>query len=666
MTLAAVCLAVFLAPPPPLLNTQYFVRESARLRDLAFRPDPNFTTGLLSSTQGTDGPYLGTETRDGRTERVMARLTGPGVITRIWSVGALGTIRFYFDGEDRPRIAERMQNLLGQSEPVGAPFAFSVAVSRNFVFPIPYAKSLRITYEPDRPERANNLRYTIEHRRYPAGTPILSFEEGDFLATSEERRRFGGWLTDGSALLRNIEGHPESASQVIEAGATASMVKVNRPGAIYEVRLRIEPTSPATPEDWTDPRQRQNLLNNVYLRALFDGRETIVAPISGFFATGIDALPFSAASVQVLADGTLVNRLPMPYRETAEFSIANLNEIPVRVDLSVQRANHEEFDAELFENPESEEARAYRQGLRAQIQGRIRYLHARHIWSDAPRAGGPWRLAEASGPGLFVGLSLLSENAAQVWFGNAPYRLELDDAAIDGQRLDSFFGLPPGSPPRFTTPFIGVPRLDGPRGYGHGAFYRFMTLDAIGFRHRLRLDVRDLPADVTLGATSFWYAEPGAAKPPAEAPVRRATRPFAGAGLLGVIEGEVLAKIAEKGGASEIESNRPDASLFGVYRWRDAKPGDTLALSLSAQVGGRYDVRVRFQEGPEEGVFKLRLRNKEYGPFDLRAPQRGFRMVTFEDVELPSENFAFFIERVGPSDEPGSLGIDYVRLVRRG
>ena len=83
-------------------------------------PDPYYTCKMISSydrrTVSPDKDWwyanddgfgcMRLDTIQGRVEKVMFDYEGPGVVTRIWLTTNVknGTLRFYFDGEENPRL----------------------------------------------------------------------------------------------------------------------------------------------------------------------------------------------------------------------------------------------------------------------------------------------------------------------------------------------------------------------------------------------------------------------------------------------------------------------------------------------------------------------------------------------------------------------------------
>src|SRR5690349_20435367 len=112
----AACVLIALASTSFALSqvtSASILSESLNLASLAKRPAPFYTTAQASSyarasktpgneawfANGDAGKFIRVEPVEGRQERVMADLTGPGAVVRIWSANPGGTLRFYFDGE---------------------------------------------------------------------------------------------------------------------------------------------------------------------------------------------------------------------------------------------------------------------------------------------------------------------------------------------------------------------------------------------------------------------------------------------------------------------------------------------------------------------------------------------------------------------------------------
>jgi hypothetical protein len=159
LSLAVLAVAIALAgggcaPEAKVISVESLLRGMVDFQELAREPQPLFTEATSSSFsreshKGGDawfdnrdvGQYVRTETNDGRTEHVLADLTGPGTITRFWSANPTLTnsVRFYFDGEEVPRLECPLEGLFsGRTEPFGPEFSYVSGTGGNLYFPLPY------------------------------------------------------------------------------------------------------------------------------------------------------------------------------------------------------------------------------------------------------------------------------------------------------------------------------------------------------------------------------------------------------------------------------------------------------------------------------------------------------------------------------------------------
>ena len=138
-------------------------------------------TKLHSSYDRTGGNNdYGTFLRDSRTPgwKVVADLKGPGYVSRVWFTGAKDGLpfrfRFYFDGEDAPRLEGDVKELFGGKL---APFLAPLAEYNNYCWysfvPLPYAKNLRIECEAG--PAGSKPYYQISASALPRGTPVETF-----------------------------------------------------------------------------------------------------------------------------------------------------------------------------------------------------------------------------------------------------------------------------------------------------------------------------------------------------------------------------------------------------------------------------------------------------------------------------------------------------------
>ena len=104
------------------------------------------------STNDTHKNYVRVEEKDGRKEYVVMEDAGSGAITRFWvpwknqlKPGSDVVIRFYLDGASEPTIEGNMFDLFQGKGMIPFPLAHESLRSAVSFFPIPYAKSCKVT-----------------------------------------------------------------------------------------------------------------------------------------------------------------------------------------------------------------------------------------------------------------------------------------------------------------------------------------------------------------------------------------------------------------------------------------------------------------------------------------------------------------------------------------
>ena len=387
-------------------------RLAERLADpleLARMDQPD--TRLHSSYDRTGGNNdYGTFLRDSRTPgwKVVADLKGPGYVSRIWFTGAKGgtplRFRFYFDGEEAPRLEGDIKDLFGGRR---APFLAPLAEYNNYCWysfvPMPYAKNLRIECEAGPPEATGaprKLYYQVSESALPRGTPVETFAwplpERDAAAVEKAR---AVW----------------AAKQLPEAGesrdATLSDWKegigLAGPGVIR--RLEFEPDWARIPEESRDAALRDWMVS-----IRFDGstNESVRAPLGDLCGTPWRRV--RAPSLYFGMEGdALFCAFPMPFARSAEIRMEAGRVAPVPVKI---RARVEPREASPI--------------------GEMGYFHA-GWWRTTPGdVGRPHPILRVKGKGKFVGCLL-----SVVTLDGSYWALEGDESIRkDGEKTPGWLG----------------------------------------------------------------------------------------------------------------------------------------------------------------------------------------------------------------------------------
>ena len=338
-------------------------------------------TRLHSSyDRGGGNNDYGTFLRDSRTPgwKVIADLKGPGYVSRIWFTGAKGGVplrfRFYFDGEEAPRLEEDLKVLFGGRR---APFLAPLAEYNNYCWysfvPMPYAKGLRIECEEGPPEATGEPRklyYQVSESSLPRGTPVETF----------------AWpLPDRDAAALEKARAVWAAKKLPEAGEVreatlsewAEGVRIEGPGVIR--RLEFEPEWAKIPAESRDAALRDWMVS---LRYEGGTNESVRAPLGDLCGTPWRRVRASSLYFGMEGDA-LFCAFPMPFERSAEIRLEAGRVAPVPVKI-----------------------RAWVEKREGSPPGAMGYFHV-GWWRTTPAdVGRPHPVLRAKGRGKFVGCLL--------------------------------------------------------------------------------------------------------------------------------------------------------------------------------------------------------------------------------------------------------------------
>ncbi|MDD8025405.1 MAG: DUF2961 domain-containing protein [Acidobacteriota bacterium] len=644
--------AVILTPASGTIDTPALLREMIDFENLAREPWPPYKSASASSHDRAAiaggeawfanrdvGQYVRAEANEGRKEHVLADLKGPGAVTRFWSANPdwANTVRFYFDGEARPRLAFPLKDLFtGKTAPFGPTFSYISGTGGNLYYPLPYERSLKITIEEK--EKFPRLYYEIGYRTYGGGARVATFDPAKAGAWAETQART-------AELLEGPEPAPAPAGTewktyklTVPPGRSAAVPEINGPAAVYEWSARVLGTK--------DEKAYRHLL----LEIDFDGRAGVRTPLGDFFGSGPGVNPYTNLFFTVAADGTMASRLLMPFKTSMRLSLSNAGLAAREVELKL-RVGKRAFDD--------------------------RDMHLRAQWDVLTRDSWPpfdWNVLTARGAGKVVGTVYQIANPVLIWWGEGDQKIFVDGEPYPstfGTGTEDDYGYAYGDNRPFVRPYHAQTRVDGPGSGGHISLNRWYVLDALPYRDGLRFEQEMwhwMPCRPTWSHVVYWYAAPGTPGP------REIDRTSLGPIDLGVRadmlepqEGERLP--FEASGGTAAKERLANCSEAEHLVWRDAKPGDKLTVKFTAPEEGLYSVELNLGMNADYGRFKPAVNGSAAADavdcysaklFWLHPKLGVFPMKKGENI--------LTVEALAPNAEakPGSLfGLDYVFLVRQ-
>jgi hypothetical protein len=582
------------------ITTASLIPEMTDLKLMAEFPSPAYTCKQFSSydraakspsenwfANGDCGQYLRTEDNNGRKEFVMMDATGPGAIVRIWSANPNGTLRIYIDGNETPVIETPMSELLGGKYP-GLPRPISGEYSKgwNLYFPIPYAKSCKVTSDK------GDFYYHVNYRTYEVGTKVVSFTADQIKSLEKEIAQLAERLASPRGNPADMAGQSQSYSIHLEPGESTT-AELNGPMAVVRTTMKVSASD------------RDAALRGVILKGTFDGEQTIESPLGDLFgsAPGINA--YASLPLGMTKDGEMYCHWVMPFKQSATFEMVNTTKVAVDIVGELQTGEYQWTDRSMH----------FHAKWRAQF--------------DVPtRPMIDWNYMTAQGKGVFAGVAFAIDNPVKDWWGEGDEKIYVDGETFPshfGTGTEDYYGYAWCWPVPFTHAYHNQPRCDGPGNYGRTSVNRFHIFDRIPFTKDFKFDMElwhwNEKCKVNMAVVTYWYAMPGSKdgfKPiRVEDAIIRPMPEYKIPRVAGALEGEDM-KILEKVGTADPQDW--DGLSAGRQLWWHAgmKQGDNLVLGFDAKKAGKYRVLVRCLKAKDYGIHQLAINGQTAGqPIDF-------------------------------------------------
>ena len=494
------------APKPAYITIKSLLNEMVDHEAVARFPQPDFRLKQQSSydraskTPGDpvgwfanhdfnknekDHNFIRVEENNGHKEWVVMDHEGAGVIVRSWmpfrSTPKDVMIRFYLDGSSTPALEGNVCSLLNGDGLIPYPFAHKSLLSAVSFFPIPYAKSCKVTLS------AMPFFYQFTFREYAKGTPVKTFTRADFEAAKAQMKQTGRTLLnppDGGA------GKVPGRAVTLAAKEEQSLALPAGPAAVRTLTVKLA--------SYKDP----GITRAVVLKMEFDGKEAVWCPVGDFFGTGIGLHPFQGWDRTVAEDGTMTCRWVMPYQKSGKVSLVNLGVQPVDIRLDVQTGDWKWDERSM-------------------------YFHANWRQQNPvpTRPFSDWNYITLKGRGVYVGDTLTIMNPVERWWGEGDEKIW-----VDGESFPSLFGTGTedyygyswggGSTDFYEHPFQAQPRCHlydklhrktdakERNTQGYSTETRTRALDTIPCGNSLQLDMEVwswTDCQMVYAAATYWY-----------------------------------------------------------------------------------------------------------------------------------------------------------------
>jgi len=624
-------------------------------------PIPGFLKTLQEPGEDKVGKYL------------LAQVDGPGVICRTWTAAINGEVKVVLDGQAAPLYEGSANDFLGHThsalaqkaglitEPIGAGFRQAEAC----YFPVPFAKSLRVEWRG----RLDQLHfYHLEVRRYPAGTPITTFSLADLTTYATDIARTLRVLQAPNANWRApIAGQVEPFELTVAPGAQESSEEAPGPGAIQEIRLKVE------------AGELHRALRQVIVKGFFEGapQPQVEAPIGDLFGSGPGVSPFDSLPTSVLPDGTMVCRFLMPFRTSARFVLDNRGDQTIRVAGQVALQSYN-----------------WREGTSMHFHAKWRVDHGLLAGGGADSFDLPYLCAR--GKGVFVGAACMLLNPTGVptsggnWWGEGDEKIWVDDdtfPSLFGTGSEDYYNYAWSRPDLFSFAYCAQPLDTGPDNRGFVANIRWQILDALPFESSLdfymELMHHSRTPDLSYARLACFYALPSVREdhlPITTADVTQGLalpdnwQPVAAGAARGATFYQAEDLLVDTPANVEIVSGRM-WSAGKLVRWTPKTEGESTQLRLNLAKAGRYQLVATAAFTPASGRFTAKIDDDtDLSPVaDLFTPHHTMLRNLFfsagdqHAVDLTAGEHTITLTARGKNEASRGMeiGVDFVWLLAR-
>ncbi|MDR0547283.1 MAG: DUF2961 domain-containing protein, partial [Dysgonamonadaceae bacterium] len=437
------------------------------------------------------GGFIRTEINDGRTEKVLFEDTGAGVITRIWMTtqNRNGTLRFYFDGSATAGWTIPAYDMLQANLNLGIglcqPHINNEAGGKggsSFFFPITYAQACKVTLEEPSPTFSTPRYHHFNYRKYPAGTSVEPFSTAAVAALSEKIQSVNGQLLNPSTFSN---GTNVNAMKHLAEGDSISITLPQGTNIVRTLQIAVSSFGES---------EYKQLMRGLVLKAVFDGEQTVWAPLGDFSGGGMGAPTVESWFLASNGNGNIVSRWVMPYQNEGEIRIVNYSAYSADIYLQANTDNYTWQPNSLY----------FHTSWKQQTEIPLTKWNKGSDYLD-------WNFATLNGRGVYRGDVLSLLNYSPLWYGEGDEKIYVDNENFPshfGTGTEDYYNCSWAPVTPFQTPFGGAPRADNISSHGYNTFFRTRNLDGIPFANRLKFDIEMLswePGLADYATTVFWY-----------------------------------------------------------------------------------------------------------------------------------------------------------------
>lgn len=518
---------------------------------------------------------------------VMAEMSGPGCIWRIWSAQAgAGHVQIWLDGSNAPAVDLAFQDFFNRTCP---PFTYpglvyTVCGGLDSYVPIPYNRSCKVVAYG-----AWGQYFHFNYSTFPSGVTVPTF--GTNLTAAQM-----GALSNVNNFFQNHLGSDPAGGRSGEVtvtnvysvgpGQSAVALDYEGQGAIAGFKVHIPGLSGAR-DTWA-------ALRELGVSMAWDGEtnSSVWAPLGDFFGSACGYVPYTALPLGMQSNGWMYCYWYMPFASRAQINFENAGGVARQVEVVITRAP-----------------------LAKPINALARF-HAkwnRGVYVTGNGRSPDYRFLTAKGPGRFVGLAMHVYQTVDLspgpWWGEGDEKFFVDGESMPswfGTGSEDYFGFAWGTPGYFSKAYHS--QLLSPPGNlyapGNRALNRFQITDNTPFQTSFEgcIEKWQYTNDsvTRFALLPYWYSASGSSDPYSALSLTARTNYYlpdyafawtnAGGGLWGAPANWANAAVADGAGlgadfgaldlASNITIHLDSARTLGRIVFDDLDPGSSGGWTL--------------------------------------------------------------------------------------
>ena len=659
------------------VSTSTLLDELTDMKQLASYPSPGYRSVQYSSTDrrtvspdkpgwfaNADGfggepipafaEVLKKPDSSGEGEYLICDIKSPGAIVRLWTAAISGEITLWLDQSKTPVYkgpAEKFflhtyEAILGEEprkEWIGT-------LNQNMAcyYPIPFASGCRMVWKGRIPDIHF---YHVQVRIYDPGTRVRTFTTADIAANLSKLNHAASVLAEPFKYLDTVLFDAAYETVWLKPGERKVVKSVVGMAAIKRIASFIEAKN-------VDKALRQTVME-----IRFDGSPwgQVQAPVGDFFGAAPGINPYESLPFTVLADGRMVCRYYMPFRDSAQVILENMGDQEVTAVMKVVS-----------------EPYAWKDGSSMHFRARWR---ADHDLVADPRNVKDIPYLMLRGKGRMVGAACYLMNPTSVpssagnWWGEGDEKIFTDDnpaPVFIGTGSEDYFNYAWSAEDLFDYGYCGQPRNDGPANRGFVTNYRWHILDNIPFEKNfdfyMELYSHRVVDHFSYARMVYTYAMPGAHDdhiPPTKADVRHLELPAdwwpeaAGASSNSIFY--QLEDLLVKPQNITLMQD-PMWSAKQMVLWSPKDKSETLTVLLPATKAGKFRINMTVARVAGGGKMEIFIDDKPLkfngsSLIDVSTPDRSVaRNIASEEIELYEGMHVLKIRTAGD----GPIGMDFI------